>query len=359
MRLVAPGAQEPGGLPIMEDGATYTMAQEAIWLDGQHFAVGRWDGTLSIFSFQDSATQGPIVTTAASDRASEGVQMLCAIASLAFVSSSGDGAMTAWAAPSGDWSSIVSTECPFDESLGAANSAAQLSVDGTSILAVGHANGYLSVWEVDGTTIDAGPVVNLRNPNPVNPWDLHNIRGVRRYADDMVVTGSEDGFLSVVQVPNGSVISQTIYNPAAQRGINSIAVDGDDLLVANCSVGASDSNLWYFKLNPSSGAPTLVDRANLKVNPQAPQVFNFCTIWAAYDNGRCFFSSTEEGALWMGTIDEREGGLSLLGYDRVTTPLGSALTYRPNGWMVLAGHDLYEYKTIVPDSRRTRRQRRS
>ena len=30
-------------------------------------------------------------------------------------------------------------------------------------------------------------------------------------------------------------MSRTVYNPSAQRGINSISVRGQDLLVANCS----------------------------------------------------------------------------------------------------------------------------
>jgi hypothetical protein len=88
--------------------------------------------------------------------------------------------------------------------------------------------------------------------------------------------------------------------------------------VANCSVGPDDKNLWYYRMDLATGAIQLRDSANLKVNPSAPQVFNFCTIWGRYEAGVCFFSSTEEGALWMGTADGSR--LSIIGYQEVTSP---------------------------------------
>src|SRR5690242_19797897 len=74
--FLPPGAVAPSQLPINEDGTTYSMAQEAAWIDTQHFAVGRWDGSLSIFSFNQSQTAGPLITTAVSSPSSEGVQMI-------------------------------------------------------------------------------------------------------------------------------------------------------------------------------------------------------------------------------------------------------------------------------------------
>src|ERR1044072_607942 len=70
------GALLPAQLPITADGTTYSMAQEAAWIDQQHFAVGRWDGSLSIFAFNQSQTVGPLITAAVSSPSSEGVQMI-------------------------------------------------------------------------------------------------------------------------------------------------------------------------------------------------------------------------------------------------------------------------------------------
>jgi hypothetical protein len=51
-----------------------------------------------------------------------------------------------------------------------------------------------------------------------------------------------------------------------------------DLMVSNCSVGPDDKNLWYYRLEFTTGNIELCDSANLKVNPSASQVVNFCTI---------------------------------------------------------------------------------
>jgi WD40 repeat protein len=177
--------------------------------------------------------------------------------------------------------------------------------------------------------LTAGETLDLRNPKPVNPWGLHNIRAVQPYADRFAVTGSEDGYICVVDVMEWTILSQTVYNASAQRGINSVALSPTgDLLVANCAVGAQDSNLWYFTLDQNL-LPRLSDHVNLRVAPTAAQVFNF--------------SSTEEGALWMGSVSG--GKLDVAGYDQVTSPLGSALGYQAGGQLALVSHDLYEYAT--------------
>src|SRR6266516_704002 len=45
-------ATSPTALPITQNGTTYEMAQETVWLDSANFAVGRWDGSMSIFQVE-------------------------------------------------------------------------------------------------------------------------------------------------------------------------------------------------------------------------------------------------------------------------------------------------------------------
>lgn len=71
--FVPPGGVTPSTLPITADGVTYTMAQETTWLDTQHFAVGRWDGSLCIFALNNSPTAGPVISKAVNTPAFEGV----------------------------------------------------------------------------------------------------------------------------------------------------------------------------------------------------------------------------------------------------------------------------------------------
>jgi WD40 repeat protein len=333
----------PVALPIHQQGATYTMAQEMEWLDPGHFAIGRWDGSLSVFAWNTSG--GPLITAAASDPTSEGVQMITQLSANRIVSSCGDSGLAVWSAVDGKWGSLALRTFGYDGRLGAANSGLLFTGAAGPQLIVGHAGGYVTLWKVDpaaGAIQQAG-TLDLRNPKPVNPWNLHNIRGVQQYAGRFAVTGSEDGFICVVDVLNWSIRSQTVYNASAQRGINGVAVNATgDLLVANCAVGQTDNNLWYFKLD-GNVLPQLSDRINLQINPTAAQVFNFCTIWGQSSQGPCFFASTEEGALWMGTVSG--GKLAVAGYDQVTSPIGSALGYQLGGQLALVSYDVYEYAT--------------
>jgi hypothetical protein len=347
--FLPPGAVAPSQLPINEDGTTYSMAQEAAWIDTQHFAVGRWDGSLSIFSFNQSQTAGPLITTAVSSPSSEGVQMITWLAQGVFASSNDTGSMIVWYSANGTWKDLQQLQTlTYNPAFGDANSGTCFDMNNALYLIAGHANGYVTIWTgtLKGTDWKLVTSVNVRSSHPVNPWNLYNVRGVSPVywttTTGYVVTGSEDSDLCVLEIPSGRIMSRTVYNRNAQRGINSIATFGQNLLVANCSVGSNDKNLWYYWIN-NDWSITLRSSTNLKVNPTAPQVFNFDVIWGVYSGGVCWFSSTEEGALWMGTISNNN--LSVIGYQTVTTPLGSALAFMVGGYLVLVSYNLYEFTT--------------
>jgi hypothetical protein len=317
----------PTKLPITQEGTTYSMAQEATWVDSDHFAIGRWDGSMSVFSFIDSPTSGPIINKAVNSPAFEGVQMIAWLP-YAMATSNDYKSMVLWASPAGSWSDLqpIGTYS-YDSALGVANSGLWIPVGNPTTLVVGHSDGWISLWNYVPPTrqLTFLRAVNIQNPHPVNPWDLHNIRAIQlvTIADGgvaYVATGSEDGYVCIIQVPSGQVMSQTVYNPEAQRGINGISVFDYGLLIANCSVGPTDYNLWYFAIQMNPWGITLQDKANLKVNPNAPQVFNFCSIWAEYAQGACWFASTEEGALWQGTVSGST--LNTIGYQQLTPALG-------------------------------------
>jgi hypothetical protein len=346
---VGPGAA--AGLPLQAAGTTYTMAQEAIFIDERHYAVGRWDGTLSLFAFTDSPTQGPLIAKAVNSPAQEGVQMIVPLAppAPAFATSNDEQSLLIWASATGDWNDLaIAVTLGFDAKLGVANSGATVDVNGAQYLIIGHANGYVSIWLQGSGLADwaCTAVTDVRAARPVNPWGLHNVRGVANVmlgdGKGYVVTGSEDGNLTMVRVSDGAILSATAYNPVAQRGINSLAVAGSTLLVANCAVGAADSNLWCYTIDPSDWTITLTDKTTLRIDPDAPQVFNFDVIFSILDCGPIrFFCSTEEGALWMGQVTSGVT-LSVDGYKPIGAALGSALC--SSGIRVAAtAYDLHEY----------------
>ncbi|MEV5887675.1 hypothetical protein AB0L74_34455 [Streptomyces sp. NPDC052020] len=338
----------PIALPITSSGATYQMAQSLAWLDDHHFLVGRWDGSISVFAYTETQPfDGPLITKAANSPAFQGVRMVVPVARRSFITSNDDRTIALWNSREGDWSDLrLSGTFAYAPSLGVAT-AGRVGIDGKTVV-IGHTSGHLSIWN-----LLSGPPrltfvrsVDLRNPNPVNPWGLHDIHAVEVLdASDgtqRVISGSEDGYLCIVEVPSGEILSQMVYNPTAQRGINDVNVRGESILVANCSVGAADRNLWYYTIDRSTWAVVLRDSANLIADTSRPQVFNFNTIWGAYSGGPCWFASTEEGALWMGTA---ETGIDVIGYQAVTSPLGSALGWRAPGRLVMVAYDLYEFNT--------------
>ena len=350
IRLAPEGAVAPAQLPIAADGVTYSMAQEARWIDNGHFAVGRWDGSLSIFTFNNSTTQGPVINRAVNTPSFEGVQMITWLAPGVFCSSNDDSSMSVWAAENGIWKNLrQAATLQYDPLLGVVNSGESLALGPRLYLAAGHANGFVSLWggSLEGTELQFLKAIDVRNPSPTNPWGIHNIRGIAITACDnssaWVATGSEDGYICIVELPEGVIVSQTVFNPKAQRGINSVAALGQNLLIANCAVGTADKNLWLFTVDGKNGQLQLKDSTNLRVNPSAPQVFNFCTIWGWCGERPCFFSSTEEGALWMGAIDPSEH-FTVFGYQNIYGNLGSALAFNVTGRLVAVNYNLYEFR---------------
>lgn len=118
---------------------------------------------------------------------------------------------------------------------------------------------------------------------------------------------------------------------------------GNHLLVANCSVGENDFNLWSYSINRNTWNITLSDRKNLKVNSSAPQVYNFDVIFAPDEtDDLTFFSSTGEGALWYGTVDSH-GKIHAEGYKQVNeNSIGAALCMSGNK-LAVTTYDLREF----------------
>jgi hypothetical protein len=349
--LARSGQRTLSGLPITRHGTTYNLAQVVRWLDQDRFAVGRWDGTLSIFEFETAPYVGPLVTTVANSPSATGVQMITVLPRQTMVTSNDSGSMALWSSRDGGWSDLrLRGTVTYDPALGVATSGVWFAEGTPTTLAVGHDSGLLSLWsfDPDRRSLRLRKTVDLRNPTPVNPWNAHVMYGacslVPSGSDATVVMGSDDGYISLVRVPSGEVLSQTVFNPAAQRGINCVSAHGDKILVANCSVGVDDRNLWYFTVDHPTGKLTLRDSANLLIDADEIQAFNFDVKWGESSGGPCWFAGTEEGVLWMGTAD---AGLALTGYERLDDgTIGAALDYTGgSGRLAVVIHNLNQFST--------------
>jgi hypothetical protein len=276
--------------------------------------------------------------------------MITWIAPRVFATSNDDRSIAVWT-PNAEWNRLDLAAClEYDPAFGAANSGEAFLLADRVVLVTGHAEGFVTIWEgsESGSGLRLTGSIDVRSARPVNPWGIHNVRGVALVRLDErvahVVTGSEDGDLCLLRLPDGKVVARETYNPAARRGINAIAAHQGRLLVANCAVGPEDPNLWLFTVDAGRETIARRDSAMLRLDPQAEQVFNFAVIWAAYQEGLCFFSSTQEGALWMGTVDDSEK-LNVLGCQKVVAPLGAAIAFASNGNLAFVAYDLHEFQT--------------
>ena len=71
------------------------------------------------------------------------------------------------------------------------------------------------IWrrEPDGN-YQLANTVDVRSPDkPSNPWMLHNVRGLAAWRGDRLISGSEDGDLVAISVPDGRELFDTATTP--------------------------------------------------------------------------------------------------------------------------------------------------
>lgn len=338
-------APAPEPLPLKEVGTTYSMAQAVRWLTDRNFAIGRWDGSLTVFHHDPANPGAPVIAAAIIAPSLAGVEMITRIMPKLFASSNDAKSIVIWEAD-GTFTEAgihLLTTLTYEPAYGAANDGTVTTAQGQTFFVSGHANGFALIWHVsDKARFELVRAIDLNSASPVpSPYPLKNIRAVEAWRPGYVVTGSEDGDLCLVRIPEGEVVARCRYNPSAQRGINDIDLCGDHLLVANCSVGETDKNLWLFKVQESGF--TFLDARNLKLNTGLDQVFNFCVDQGGGNGFHYFFSATQEGVVWIGRVEN--DSLHPIGTRNVSTRFGAALSYAPDsGLLAVAGDNLHLFE---------------
>jgi hypothetical protein len=315
--------------PLEPIGVTYSMAQETRWIDRDTFAIGRWDGTLTLFG-PPAPGAGPRIESAAVSPAWAGLEMITPLSSTSFATSNDERSIVLWDL-SGTGLAKPSATLRYEGAVGVANSGALIQRSARPLLVTGHASGRLLIWKATARSPGFTLVrtLDLRSPDPVpSPYRLWNVRAVRAWRDEIVITGAEDGDLCLVDVGAGRILCRRRYNPAARRGINDVAVLENVALVGGCSVGTEDSNTWAFALRSPSEIEPLA-YVDLVADPSSPQVFNFSVELARVGERTFFFCATEEGLLWVGEL--RGGDLQTLERLPVSSGLGAAVSVQPEG----------------------------
>lgn len=328
--------------PLAPAATTYNRAQVLDWISPGRFAVGRWDGTVSVFRTPAAGEFGPMAEQAWTLPGGRGIEMLSALDARTLAMSDGAAAIALWKT---DRKGIFHPwrRLSYAASFGSANSGLALGQGPGGWFASGHESGYLLLWQRRLGSYTLRHSLDLHSPAPIAaPHPLRNIRDLVPWREGRLVAASEDGDIVGIDVAAGREVFRRRYNPGAQRGINDLAIAGDWLLVANCAVGATDRNLWLFDL--SSGQPVLSDAINLALDRQRAQVFNFDIELIAGSAGVLFFASTEEGLLWRGEV--RAGKLLPTGMSRIADAGGATIDASPDAALLAAAaYQIFLFRT--------------
>jgi hypothetical protein len=341
------GIPRAGSLELKPLGTVHGRAQVLAWIDNDSFAVGRLDGTLSLFgaSAPTSTKTAPTLIQVLVPPARRALEMIVRVSDTFFVSSNDEHSLTIWRknGPAFTAGDVV----VYDATYGIANSATKVTTDQGVWLVTGHSEGYVLIWEVAADRIRLLKSLNVRSTNPISsPYRLWNVRGIVPWKD-CAVTGSEDGDICLIRVPSGTILSRIRYDSSALRGINNLAISGNYLVVANCSVGKADKNLWLYKVTPDGFR--LLDSVNLQYDQSLTQVFDFDVQLTSTTKGIYFFASTQEGLLWWGTIQADK--LAYINHSKVDCEGGAAIAIEPLiDRLAVAAFDvgIYEFSSTSP-----------
>src|SRR6478752_9661347 len=97
--LAAPGpgfADQRSAQSVKPAGVTFNLAQVLDWIGEGVFAVGRWDGTISVFRVPGPNEFGPMILQAMSTPSGRGIEMLAVADDLRFFTSDGPNRLTLW-----------------------------------------------------------------------------------------------------------------------------------------------------------------------------------------------------------------------------------------------------------------------
>ncbi|NTX37832.1 hypothetical protein HUA78_25560 [Myxococcus sp. CA033] len=323
-------------------GTTYPYTQQLQWLDSGRFIVGRLDGSMTFFRPPGPTEWGPMLTDVLRTPANRGVEMMAVRDERTFVTSNDSTTITLWrerdTALQEDAEPTHLDRLPrafrfenfaYDADVGTANSGVFVVHANREYLVTGHENGFVLIWNVsrNGRQLAVLKKLNVRSPDPIpSPFQLWNVRDIVAWRDGIVITGAEDGDLVMLQLPQGNVLARKRYNPAAQRGINGLAILDDHLVAVACSVGPADKNTWLFRVRPAEFQSQ--GSVDLKQNLALPQSFAFRAAMARVGGQPYVFATTQEGLLWTVLVTP-DGQLQVQASSSVDFPIGEAIDYNP------------------------------
>ena len=150
-----------------------TLTQTALWLNEEVLAVGRWDGTITIFQAKERLSISQVLVSPNK----RGITMLEKINEELFVSSNSSSSIALW--EHGNDGYFLKNVYTFEEHFGSIDSAKFIEIKNHKILLTGHSEGYFLIWEFLENSFSLLSVINLQSIDPVeSPFKLWNIRSI-------------------------------------------------------------------------------------------------------------------------------------------------------------------------------------
>lgn len=322
--------------PLTAIGITSSRAQVVSWLNTDTFLVSRWDGTLTIFQALKLMNGAPpLLVDVLMLPSAQPAEMAFPLSSHMFVTSNDQGSLALWEKSNLHY--ILKEIVYYDPTYGTANSATVVETNGISWLITGHSQGMVVIWKITTDAISEATAISIKSPNPaLAPYPtIWNVRSLVTWANGIVISGSEDGDLTMIHVPDGTLLARTRYHPIAHAGINSLAVWNDYLVVAGSPIRETGQNLFLYRIHLNDF--TLADSINLIKETKLPKAFTFSVQLAHINDRLYFFASTEEGLLWTGTIVSDK--FHILGTTKVACEWGAAMAFQQNRQLLSVAAD--------------------
>jgi hypothetical protein len=326
----------PQKLPAECRGKTVTFTSDVAWLDARRFLLARYDGSSSVYRLPNEGEFGPVLTNVFVAPSKAPIGMVTTVSDQLFVTANGADALAVWS-NGADGTIALQAAVAYGPHAGPAHSGVFLAGEKNTRLVTGHENGFVLVWSIEAGQLTLLREVDVRSPSPIeSPYKLKHVHGVVAGApgSGTVITGSEDGDLTVLEVESGNILERRRYNPIAQRGINGLASDGAILAVVACAVGSADRNLWLFRIGPRGLEPA--GSVNLALDRSRAQVFAFSVLVIGEKTQRKIYATTEEDLLWSAEVDD-QGNIGALVYAGLDPDSASALSFSATTGLLIAG----------------------
>ena len=323
---------------------TYSQTQTVEWIDSEHFAIGRWDGTMTLFSLPAYVNDtSPDISQAFISPSGQGIEMMMMLPTGELGVSNNDSTISLYKRANNYY--LFAGFAPYNLDAGIFNSGCTVTVGSQTWFISGHANGSVIRWKVEDGEMIPDLLIDIRSADPIkSPYQIKNVRGIVHWHDGIIITGDEDGDLCMIDIVAGKILQRTRYNPDAQRGINGLAVLNDSLFVTNCVVGTGEKNLWLYHLDDTGFE--LQDSRYVISSPEIPDIFSDSVSLLPVNGTTHFYVSTGEGVIWHGIIED----ISIRPLDSIITgKLGVAPIFEwnyNNSQMVAADYDIRVFEKI-------------